>query len=250
MKSLASSETPNVEAVHQQCLQRSAANIQRYIVATLGALLFVFSSHNLSAQVGDNNPGGHSGIFNGQINTGCSYDPYTGNATRSITDIAVAGAVGEYPLALVRTANSRAPSTTEVFGWAGGWNHNYNWILEDSPRGPINPKRYTVEFPDGRVETFHAVTWDTCYRVRSGNDDPQSTSAGVRERFLQLNLSNMYAYLILPDGGAVEFKAEQHVSGSQYWYKYHVTGIYDPHGLKPPLILNWWTKTLEDESRK
>ena len=64
---------------------------------------------------------------------GCSYDPYTGNATRSITDIAVAGAVGEYPLALVRTANSRTPSTTGVFGWQGGWNHNYNWTMDDSP---------------------------------------------------------------------------------------------------------------------
>src|SRR5438874_12606257 len=99
----------------------------------LSALCFALCTNDLFAQVGIDNPTGVSGIFNGQVNTGCSYDPYTGNATRSITDIAVAGAVGEYPLALVRTANSRAPSTTELFGWAGGWNHNYNWILEDSP---------------------------------------------------------------------------------------------------------------------
>jgi RHS repeat-associated protein len=228
MNSLAPSKTLNCD--------KSRAGAQRCAVVALGALLFALSSHNLLAQVGDNNPGGHSGIFNGQINTGCSYDPYTGNATRSITDIAVAGAVGEYPLALVRTANSRAPSTTEVFGWAGGWNHNYNWILEDSPTSTAqnaHPKRYTVEFPDGRVETFHAVTWDSVYRVRPGADTPaQTTSAGVRERFLQLNLSNMYAYLILPDGGAVEFKAEQHNGNGNYYYKYHVTGIYDPHGLK------------------
>lgn len=165
-------------------------------IVALCALLLALSTHHVDAQVGNQNPAGASGMFNGQINTGCSYDPYTGNATRSITDIAVAGSVGEYPLALVRTANSRAPSTTEVFGWAGGWNHNYNWILEDSPLGPIHPNRYTVEFPDGRVETFRAVTWDSCYRVRPGANTPaQSTSAGVRERFLQLNLTNMYAYL-------------------------------------------------------
>src|SRR5215831_13946556 len=126
--------------------------------------LFFASFCPLHAQVGINNPTGASGIFNGQINTGCSYDPYTGNATRSITDIAVAGAVGEYPLALVRTANSRAPSTTELFGWAGGWNHNYNWRMADSTRSGVQnfvPTSYTVDFPDGRVETFKSVTWDT-----------------------------------------------------------------------------------------
>src|SRR5947199_4170021 len=37
-------------------------------------------------------------------------------------------------------------------------------ILEDSPTGAtqnFQPTRYTVDFPDGRVETFRAVTWDT-----------------------------------------------------------------------------------------
>src|SRR5689334_1508536 len=95
------------------------------------ALRCVICTPPLHAQVGDNNPTGVSGIFNGQAGA-CGYDPYTGNATRSITDIAVAGSVGDYPLALVRTANSRTPSTTDVFSYAGGWNHNYNWIMEDS----------------------------------------------------------------------------------------------------------------------
>src|SRR4029077_16060396 len=110
----------------------------------------------LCAQIGNNNPTGWSGIFNGQAGL-CGYDPYTGNATRSITDIAVSGAVGEYPLALVRTANSRTPSITGVFGWPGGWNHSYNWTMDDSPVANTQnsvPKKYTVNFPDGRVETF------------------------------------------------------------------------------------------------
>ncbi len=229
MKSPSSSKTLNAE--------RSTSNAQSTGRGFL--VLFLFYSVSLSplhAQVGNNNPTGPSGIFNGQVHTGYSYDPYTGNATRSITDIAVAGAVGEYPLALVRTANSRMPSTTELFGWAGGWNHNYNWILEDSPLGPLHPTRYTVAFPDGRVETFQSVTWDSAnyYRVRAGNGNNAGTSAGVRERFVPLdtNPNNMYGYLILPDGGRVEFKAQQHVSGSQYWYKYHVTAIIDPYGLR------------------
>src|SRR5215470_12320605 len=111
--------------VHPQCVIRTA------LISIL--LVFALCRPDLQAQVGNNNPSGVSGIFNGQVNTGCAYDPFTGNATRSITDIVVAGGVGEYPLALVRTANSRTPSTTEWFGYSGGWNHNYNWSMEDSP---------------------------------------------------------------------------------------------------------------------
>ena len=105
------------------------------------AFLLLFAPP-LFAQVGNNNPTGMSGIFNGQAG-GCGYDPYTGNATRSVTDIIVAGAVGEYPLALVRTSNSRAPSATELFGWAGGWNHSYNWRMEDSPKSGVQNIRPT-----------------------------------------------------------------------------------------------------------
>ena len=231
MRSLAPFKTRNI--------QYPTLNPRRRAVAILGALLLALGPHHLHAQVGNDNPTGASGIFNGQAG-GCGYDPYTANATRSITDVAVAGAVGAYPLALVRTANSRSPSTTGVFGWAGGWNHNYNWILEDSSSSTISnfhPTRYTVDFPDGRVETFRAVTWDSNYRVRSGPNTPaQSTSAGVRERFVPLNLNTMFAYLILPDGGQVEFKAVQFTNGTYYWYKYHATAIIDPYGLRTQLV--------------
>ena len=249
MNSLASFKKPNSESVRERCLQRPTPNAQRYVAVILGALLLTLSPHDLHAQVGNQNPSGASGIFNGQVHTGCSYDPYTGNATRSITDIAVAGGVGEYPLALVRTANSRAPSTTEVFGFAGGWNHNYNWILEDSPSSinqNFQPSSYTVDFPDGRVETFQSVNWDTtCYRVRMINGGPGS-SAGVRERFLPVdfnpNHTNTYmrAYLILSDGGKVEFQASLHTTpGGRYYYKYSATAIIDPYGLRT--TLQWET---------
>src|SRR6476660_8281479 len=150
MKSVALFKALNSGRIRERYARLSRCNAQRYAVVALGALLLALSARGLHAQVGNNNPSGVSGIFNGQVNTGCSYDPYTGNATRSITDIIVAGAVGEYPLALVRTSNSRNPSTTEWFGYAGGWNHNYNWTLEDSPRGNaqnFQPVRYTVNFP-------------------------------------------------------------------------------------------------------
>jgi hypothetical protein len=163
--------------------RRARRNTRPCVLVLL--LLFVAVVSSLHAQVGNQNPGGASGIFNGQVHTGCSYDPYTSNATRSVTDISVAGAAGEYSLALVRTANSRASSTTEVFGWAGGWNHNYNWILEDSPTGNaqnFQPKRYTIDFPDGRVETFRAVTWNslqTGRNVMTGPPLPRPTRSKI-----------------------------------------------------------------------
>ena len=92
--------------------------------------LAVASLSQLQAQVGNNNPTGVSGIFNGQVTTGCSYDPYTGNAHRTITDIVVAGAVGEYPLALTRTSNSRN-AWGSAFGLPGAWRHNYQWTIEN-----------------------------------------------------------------------------------------------------------------------
>ncbi len=217
-------------------------NPQRCGVVILTALLFALSTADIRAQVGNTNPTGPSGIFNGNLeNTGV--DPWTANGARSITDISVAGAVGDYPLALVRTANSRTPSTpstSEVFSFAGGWNHNYNWIMEDSPsRNAANlaPLKYTVDFPDGRVETFRAVTWDSAFRVRPGADTPaQSASAGVRERLLPIAPpGNMYAYLLLPDGGKVKFQATQYNSNGQYFYKYTAIAIIDPHGLQTAL---------------
>src|SRR5205823_7035095 len=85
----------------------NTAQLSKLRVFALAALLLVLGNQHLIAQVGGDNPTGVAGAFNGQVTTGCSYDAYTGNATRSVTDIAVAGAVGEYPLALMRTANSR-----------------------------------------------------------------------------------------------------------------------------------------------
>jgi hypothetical protein len=54
----------------------TAAQRRSYGVLVL-SLLF---APPLFAQVGDNNPSGASGIFNGQAGA-CGYDPYTGNAS-------------------------------------------------------------------------------------------------------------------------------------------------------------------------
>jgi len=210
-------------------------------VLALAALLVAVGDYHVNAQVGGDNPTGVAGAFNGQITTGCSYDAYTGNATRSCTDLAVTS-VGGYPLALVRTANSRraqSSNTANPFGVPGHWNHSYNWILEDSEKKttqPFQPSSYTVEFPDGRVETFNSVDWDPgYYRVRAVGGD-QTTAAGVRERLAPMAPpNNMIVKLYFPDGGRVEFLATLKQSGSLWYYSYVAQAIYDPYGLATSL---------------
>src|SRR4051794_1005764 len=88
------------------------------------ALLVLFVVCETRGQALDN-PTGPSGMFNGNSNTGCSYDPYTANATRTITDLTVAGGVGAYPLQWARIMNSRRPNYYSYgFGGGGGWSHS------------------------------------------------------------------------------------------------------------------------------
>jgi RHS repeat-associated protein len=155
------------------------------------------------AQSGNDNPTGIAGIFNGNVTTGGSYDPYTGNVTRSITDILVPGSLGTYPLALVRAANSRyTPGLASEFGEAGGWRHSYQWSIDDQymvTPGTSNPlpQSYTVNFPDGRREVFRSSSSDSMMRA----------SPGTRERFQRPTGSgNNYCYVVLPDGGKIWFQ--------------------------------------------
>ena len=99
----------------------------------------------------DDNPTGPAGIFNGNITTGCSYDPYTGNAMRVVTDIVASGAVGDHPLAFTRIANTRNSPRNAGFAFAGQWRHNYSWQLTDEPTiytvPNTPPTSYTVDYP-------------------------------------------------------------------------------------------------------
>ena len=89
----------------------------------LGFALSLFLHHPLRAvtapTVGNDNPGGPTGEFNGSITTAGSYDPYTGNAKRFIDDLTVTGSVGAYPLKWTRILNTRGGAG--FFGESGGW---------------------------------------------------------------------------------------------------------------------------------
>ena len=127
------------------------------------ALAVFLVASSAVAQVGNDNPTGLAGRFNGNVTTGCSYDPYTANATRSITDLTVAGGVSAYPLAFTRISNSRAYNIGSNFGdnWAcpGSWQDSYAWSIPeqdftDHNANPPNPAPGYVNFPDGRVVLF------------------------------------------------------------------------------------------------
>jgi YD repeat-containing protein len=235
MKLFTPSKFPKSESTRERKARFSTRNAQRHRMVILGALILALGVQGLHAQVGSNNPTGVSGIFNGNITTGCSYDPYTGNATRSITDIAVSAAVGQYPLALVRTYNSRTGAGgAGGFGVAGQWTHNYSWAIESSaPQNhPFTPSSYTVNYPDGRKVIFVYAAGDPYYRGLSG----------VRERFQKPLAGGGLAYLILPDGGKVEFNCEELDSGPDgnevWWWEYTATAVIDPYGLRTTFTYN------------
>jgi len=202
----------------------------------LSAILFSgFCAANLFAQVGNDNPTGVAGEFNGDVTTGCRYDPYTGNAQRTVTDLVVSGGVGAYPLAFKRTSNSRGNVVNDNsyggsgqnadFGTGGNWLHSYQWTIDPVTKATgAKPTSFNVNYPDGRVVTFTASTnGDPYYRGGPGVHDRLQVfwDSGTAGR----------AYLIMPDGGKVRFSiAISGCSGTCNFYLYTVNGIIDPYG--------------------
>lgn len=156
--------------------------------------------------LGNDNPTGVAGVYNGNVSTGCSYDPYTGNAARVIDDVVVPGAVGSYPLAFRRYLNTRnAPSGR--FGSAGHWSHSYEWFLGFTTGH--------VQYPDGRSVNFALPCNTVC-----------SLDEGRSER-LRRNADGSYD-LLLADGGQVHFGAASQKAEL----------ITDPFGVRTTLSYN------------
>lgn len=199
------------------------------------ACLLVGAVH-LQGQIGNDNPTGTAGQFNGNVNTAGSYDPYTGNATRSVTDLAVAGGVSSYPLALSRIHNSRFTGgvNSTQFGSAGNWRHSYQWTIDPITivkRGySAMPASYPVNYPDGRRILFTSAT---PYFKAPG---------GVGDRFkAPLASGPSDCYLLLADGGRVWFEAQinrEEIGGGERGdgvlvsstFTFTLKGIIDPEG--------------------
>jgi RHS repeat-associated protein len=140
-------------------------------------------------------PVGVTGIFNGNITTGCSYDPLAHSAHRAIDDIVVPGAVGKYPLKMTRYYNSRQQYyALGAIALSPGWAHEYSWLWWGGTTKIVSPHGNVYDFFCG-APVGVAEGWDP---------NPPTGTAAWR----------------LADGGRVIF-----VNGI-------VTYIDDPYGLR------------------
>jgi RHS repeat-associated protein len=230
-------------------------SLSHLIVRSLRRCLLVFLATLLPAalvhaQIGNDNPTGVSGVYNGNVTSAGSYDPYTGNATRSVTDIVVAGAVGKYPLAFTRTMNTRyTPGAgTLEFGQAGTWRHNYQWSIDNftfqsnaPDKWSAMPQVFTVNYPDGRRLSFSNSNQDSMMRAGSG----------VSDRFQKPASDYDDCYLLLPDGGKIWFAAAIERWGDDFGpvtisCTYTLMGIIDPHGQTTTITYGANTTTIQE----
>jgi len=199
----------------------------------LVAVGYLVAQGILRADLGDSNPTGAAGQFNGNVTTGCSYDPFTGNAMRTITDMSVPGAIGAYGLSLTRYWNSRLAATGEFIVPDWTWSHQWSIDSITIPLGHPPTGDYIVRFPDGRVENFN--------RQLSGDSGFWHAAPGTRERLQAgAQLGDPLIYLILPDGGKVEFAVSiVPDTGAGYVnYYFAATAMIDPYGIRTDFIDN------------
>ena len=180
-----------------------------------------------SIGAGGDTPTGASGSFSGSIQTGAgSFDPYERNASRTITDIVVPGAV--IPFTYTRTWNSRSSSHNNYSLLGSGWHNNWSWGLEDlwytdlPPGTPPNDyfHGYKVHYPDGRVVQFNKPS-SPAHAPPGGDGTYTPMAPGVVDRFV---VQSGAGQLFISDGSVVNFSMTCNLD-------WDATSIVDPHGL-------------------
>jgi RHS repeat-associated protein len=207
-------------------------------------------------------PTGTGGALKAQIQTGGTYDAYSGNATRVVTDLSVPDAPGEYGLDFTRYWNSNHNDYDDAnaewpldFG-ASGWSHSWHWRAE--------LVAYSESLGDGEEELFHTqiiITFPdghtTKYKIVRSNHGhgipgypggvapadprlgpyytpPEINSAwpdggmGVHDHITRMDVYGLDFWLTRADGGSVHFVWHQTLG-------YQAKEVYDPHGLKTTL---------------
>jgi RHS repeat-associated protein len=217
------------------------------------------------------NPTGNTGALKGQIQTGGSYNAHSGNATRSVTDLQVPGALGEYGLDFTRYWNSThndyddpdAEWSTD-FG-PSGWSHSWKWnatLTEETIQPPegwgewIYKTTITITFPDGHTSKYK-ITRSNWWHGTAPPDprtgppytQPEIDSlwpyggVGVRDHLCNMAANGTEFWLCRADGGSVHFTGGPANN-------YRATAVYDPHGMKTTLTYDPVTGRLmkvEDE---
>jgi YD repeat-containing protein len=136
--------------------------------------------------------------------------------------------VGHYGLSYSRTWNSRTPE----------WRSSSSWWIDDITVATGQTPTYVVNFPDGRKEVFTYSTSDVDYRAAGGvreRPQPWTSTGGI----------NGVCYLVLPDGGKVEFSGTRTLHTDNQlrpptWYEYEftATAIIDPYGQRTTFEYN------------
>jgi YD repeat-containing protein len=198
----------------------------------------------------DKDPTGDAGALKDKVETGCGYDPRTGNASRSITDLHVPGAVGENGLDFTRHWNSLQAQpeipTSTPFGPAG-WTHSWNWSVHydeeiiQAEEGGLQCFRLslTITFPDGRETKYYidrgaGTHWGPPYSPQEACFSPGGT---VSDHLCGMQADGKKFWLYLGDGGSVRFEE----SPSLPWLPtavvgYRATRMLDRHGLETNLF--------------
>jgi YD repeat-containing protein len=184
----------------------------------LASLVTIFLPQLCRAAVGNDNPLGPTGEYNGSITTAGSYDPYTGNAKRFVDDLVVTGGLGAYPLKWTRVLNTRNP---------GAWAHSYKWTLQETPYEYYHyyPELYegpgaVLGYPDGRTLTFGKAQAPFEFGEDSGGAEPQ-------DRLVHRGTGQTFD-LFMRDGGIVRFDYPLQAGHS---YTLIAFQIIDPYGL-------------------
>jgi RHS repeat-associated protein len=107
-------------------------------------------------------PVGVTGIFNGNVTTGCSYDPLGHSAHRAVDDLVVPGSIGKYPLKMTRYYNSRQQYYAAGIALGPGWAHEYSWLWGSgnkliSPHGSVYDP--LCGEPVGVSEAWEGTDW-------------------------------------------------------------------------------------------
>jgi RHS repeat-associated protein len=212
----------------------------------------------------EKNPEGDTGALKPQITTGGSYDAHSGNATRSVEDLRVPGALGVYGLDLTRHWNSIPVDHGNPYAvlptsfGTSQWTHSWEWSATYAEEGPDQDAEgggaegtqrwttsITITFPDGHANKYKITRVNRNYPGHPANPGwgpPYSTAeqngfltgGSVYDSLSDMAADGSEFWLYRADGGAVHFTNDL------------ATEVYDPHGLKTSLIYNGPQGQLSD----
>jgi RHS repeat-associated protein len=195
--------------------------MKRFFFLLVLGLAFSSALPHSGFAIGENNPTGATGDWNGSVTTGGSYDPYTGNAKRAVDDLVVTGSIGAYPLKWSRVWNSRGGGG--AFGNSNWW-HNYMWgMWTKVPVGGYIDGEYEgpegeITYPDGR--RVQLQKWSQNVWVLLGGAEPMD----------RLVYMGNYNYdLVMRDGGRVRFIASGPPNANGVT-GFNPAAIIDPYG--------------------